>query len=308
MHSHLLQDECELRHLPQELAVGDGAALVRLVGLVDDGGLVGVPEGVPVDAVVRGIEAPLEEPGVVAMLEGARTDGLEVALPREQISCESRPEDVGLSDALLVQLRVLVDSRQVRLSGRSVEDSLGRWVCLCATVSRPALMPCARAGASGRDVPASCASGMAEPTGWPSAADMMLELDGGATGAVRLVATKNLSGSRGFFQFTGLVGCLHHGTAKAKAEQCGEAPMPRSGQAGSSGLGMRDEGGDGDSMVWLHPSGLLMTPPARVELQAAWQGDVDGDADGDDSRVTERLGRGRSEMWGSPLYVSSPDQ
>ena len=46
----------------QELAIGNGASLARLVSLVDDGWLVWIFESMTVNAVVRGIEAALQEP------------------------------------------------------------------------------------------------------------------------------------------------------------------------------------------------------------------------------------------------------
>lgn len=52
LHAHLLEHPRELGHLRHELAVGDCATTLLLIGLVDDGRLVGVFEGVAVHAVV----------------------------------------------------------------------------------------------------------------------------------------------------------------------------------------------------------------------------------------------------------------
>lgn len=112
--AHLLQHVGQSGDLAQELAVGDGAALIVLVGLVDDGRLVGIRDGVTVNAVVRGIEAALEEPGVVAVLEAAGVDGLEVALPGQELACPLAPELVRLLDRLLVQLLVVVEALEMR--------------------------------------------------------------------------------------------------------------------------------------------------------------------------------------------------
>jgi hypothetical protein len=72
--------------LAEELAVCDDAAIARVVGLVDDGRLVGVLEGMAVDAVVAGIQSALEEPRNIAMLKRARLYRLEIAFPREQFA------------------------------------------------------------------------------------------------------------------------------------------------------------------------------------------------------------------------------
>lgn len=68
-HTEGLQHPGELRDLAQQLAVGDGAALTGLIGLVDDGRLVGVLDGMAVDAVIGGVQTATKEPGVVAMLK-----------------------------------------------------------------------------------------------------------------------------------------------------------------------------------------------------------------------------------------------
>jgi hypothetical protein len=61
-----------------------------------------------VDAVVRGIKLALEEPGIVAIQEGASVNSLEVAIPREQLAGVPRPEFLGLGDGFLVEGLVLL--------------------------------------------------------------------------------------------------------------------------------------------------------------------------------------------------------
>ena len=64
-----------------ELAVSDCATVRLLIGLVDDGRLVGILESVTVHAVVRGIEPTAVEPGIVTASQGAGFRLVEVALP-----------------------------------------------------------------------------------------------------------------------------------------------------------------------------------------------------------------------------------
>jgi hypothetical protein len=108
--AHLLQGPGGLGHVAEELAVSDIAALVRLVGLVDDGDSVGVLEGVAVNAVVRGVELTLKEPRDVAVGKGAAAYSLEVAGPGKELACALSPEGVGLCDGLLVKLLVLFET------------------------------------------------------------------------------------------------------------------------------------------------------------------------------------------------------
>lgn len=63
-----------------------------------------------VDAVVGGVELALEEPGVVAVAQGAAVDGLEVARPGQELAGLLAPELVGLGDGLLVQGLVLLET------------------------------------------------------------------------------------------------------------------------------------------------------------------------------------------------------
>ncbi len=109
-HAHVLQHVGHLGDLAQELAVGHVAALVGLVGLVDDGDAVGVLEGMAVNAVVRGVELALEEPGNIAAEERAALDCLEVLVPRQQLARQPPPELGGLCDGLLVQLLVFFET------------------------------------------------------------------------------------------------------------------------------------------------------------------------------------------------------
>ena len=109
-HAHLLEDVGDLGDLAEQLAVRDIAALAGLVGLVDDGHLVWVLEGVAVDAVERGVELAFEEPGIVAAVEGTAVDCLKGLAPGEQLVGEAPPELGGLCDGLLVELLVLVEA------------------------------------------------------------------------------------------------------------------------------------------------------------------------------------------------------
>lgn len=105
--THLLEGPGDLADVAEELRVGDIAATLGLVGLVDDGDAVGVLEGMAVDAVVRGVELALDEPLGVATREGAAVDGLEVAGPGEQLAGLGAPKLGGLCDGLFVELLVL---------------------------------------------------------------------------------------------------------------------------------------------------------------------------------------------------------
>ena len=109
-HAHLLQHVGGAAHLAQQLAVGQGAALADLISLVDDGGLVRVGGGVAIDAVVRGVELALEEPGVVTVGQRARVGGLEVARPREQLASVAGPELFGLGDGFFVESLVFLEA------------------------------------------------------------------------------------------------------------------------------------------------------------------------------------------------------
>lgn len=96
----------QLADLAEELAVGQGVALARLVGFEDDGGAVGVLCYVAVDHVVGCVELPFEEPGHIAMAKGARHNRLEVSLPCEVFPSHPRPELIGICNRLLIQALV----------------------------------------------------------------------------------------------------------------------------------------------------------------------------------------------------------
>lgn len=59
-----------------------------------------------IDQVVAGVELALDEPLVVTSLERAAVDGLEVAVPCQQLASVLAPELGGLCDGLLVELLV----------------------------------------------------------------------------------------------------------------------------------------------------------------------------------------------------------
>lgn len=65
----LLQDPRNSGDLAEKLTVCDCSTLVGFVGLVDNGNLVGVLDGVSVDAVVRSIQLTLDEPSIVSVLQ-----------------------------------------------------------------------------------------------------------------------------------------------------------------------------------------------------------------------------------------------
>ena len=108
--AHLLEDVGGLGDLAKELAVGDIATFAGLVGFVDDGDLVGVLDGVPVDAVVRGVELAFQEPGVIAFGERAAVHSLEILGPAQQLAGLPPPELIRLGDGLLVELLVLLEA------------------------------------------------------------------------------------------------------------------------------------------------------------------------------------------------------
>ena len=107
-HTHLLEDPGGLGDLAEELAISDATAITGFVGFVNDGDLVGVLESMTVDAVVRGIELALDEPGYIAGGEGAGANGLEVLGPVEELSGFASPELVRLTDGLLVEPLVVL--------------------------------------------------------------------------------------------------------------------------------------------------------------------------------------------------------
>lgn len=109
LNAGLLQDPGDLGDVAEKLAVGDVAAIVDLVGLVDEGDAVGVLVSMAVDGVVAGVELALYEPLDVAVSEAAGRDGLKVAVPGQQLAGGAAPELVGLGDGLLVELLVILE-------------------------------------------------------------------------------------------------------------------------------------------------------------------------------------------------------
>lgn len=90
--------------LAEELCIGDLSTLTRLVGLVDDSGLiyrvrfivqprhkpthlVGVLERPTINTVVGGVEAALGEPSDITGGESTRPDSLERAIPVQGLAC-----------------------------------------------------------------------------------------------------------------------------------------------------------------------------------------------------------------------------
>lgn len=115
--AHVLQHPGDLGHVAHELSIGDCASFIGLVGLVNNGGLVGSLYGVAVDAVVRGVQTALLEPGRVAIGEGASVDGLEVAVPVKQLAGHASPELGRVLDGLVVELIIVLQVVEVGLLG-----------------------------------------------------------------------------------------------------------------------------------------------------------------------------------------------
>ena len=121
----LLQGPSDAGDFTEQLSVGNIPALIGLIGLVDDGNLVGVLYGVAIHTVKGSVQATSEEPGIVAILEGAVVGGLEIAVEMEVLASHASPESVGLSNRLLVQLLVLIEVLQIGSSGVFFIESLG---------------------------------------------------------------------------------------------------------------------------------------------------------------------------------------
>lgn len=98
----LLQDPGNAGDFAEELAVGNDAALIRLIGLVDDRDLIRVLDGMTIHAVERGIQATFDEPGIVSILERPDVRGLEVFVESEQLTGHAGPERVRATDRLVV--------------------------------------------------------------------------------------------------------------------------------------------------------------------------------------------------------------
>ena len=120
-----LEDPGETGDLPLELAVRDGAALVGLVGLVDDGDLVRVLESVTVDAVERRVQLASEKPSVVTVDEGAGARGVEILVEGDELAGHAAPEGVWLADGLIVELLVLVEGLEMGFRVVLLEEALG---------------------------------------------------------------------------------------------------------------------------------------------------------------------------------------
>lgn len=121
----LLQSPGDTGDLTQEFTVGDGAALIGLIGLVDDGDLVGVLDGVTVDTVEGGVQTALNEPSNVTVLERTIAGGLEVLVEGEEVPGHAGPESVGVANGLIVQLPVLVEVFEVSACGVLLVEGLG---------------------------------------------------------------------------------------------------------------------------------------------------------------------------------------
>lgn len=88
-----------------------------LVCFVDDGHSVRVLEGMAINAIVARIQSTLQEPSIVSTLEAAIMDGVEISVPMKKLSCLAAPEGISLVDGLVMELFVLVQSRQMRALG-----------------------------------------------------------------------------------------------------------------------------------------------------------------------------------------------
>lgn len=121
----LFQHPRHAGHLAAQLAIGDVAALARLVRLVDDGDLVRVLERVAIDAIEGRVQPTTDEPGIVAVLERAGVRGGEILVERQQLAGHAGPKRVGVSDRFIVELLVLVEILQMRSRGVFLEIRLG---------------------------------------------------------------------------------------------------------------------------------------------------------------------------------------
>jgi len=121
----LLQSPSHTGDFPQQLAICDGAALVGLVGLVDDGDLIRVLQSVTIDTVERSVQLTLDEPGIIAIGQRAVVGGLEIFVESEHLTGHTSPESVGTADGLLVELLVLIEVLNVSACGVLVVESFG---------------------------------------------------------------------------------------------------------------------------------------------------------------------------------------
>ena len=123
--AHLPQSICDARYFAQKLSVGEDAALAWLVCFIDHSRFIWVLDSMAVNAVVAGIEATLQEPGIVAVRESAGVGCLEVLVPVEQLACELTPELIGLFNRLFVHRPVFIEVLYVGLSGTFLKKRLG---------------------------------------------------------------------------------------------------------------------------------------------------------------------------------------
>lgn len=121
-YTHLFERVRQSRHLAEQFSIGDDATVALIVGLVQDGGFVGVLESVTIHTVVTGIQPALYEPRIVAMLQAASMHRLEIALPREQFTGEFAPEGFWLGNRLLVQRLVFFEIGKMRPRMRVLAD------------------------------------------------------------------------------------------------------------------------------------------------------------------------------------------
>ena len=121
----LLQGPGDTGDLTQQFTVGDGATLIGLVGLVDDGDLVGVLDGVTVDTVEGSVQATLNEPSNVTVLEGTVAGSLEVLVEGKVLTGHAGPEGVGAANGLIVELLVFIEVFEVSACRVFLVEGLG---------------------------------------------------------------------------------------------------------------------------------------------------------------------------------------
>lgn len=121
----LLQSPGDTGDLTQQFTVGDGATLIGLVSLVDDGDLVGVLDSVTVDTVEGGVQATLNEPSNVTVLEGTVAGSLEVLVEGKVLTGHAGPEGVGAANGLIVELLVFIEVFEVSACRVFLVEGLG---------------------------------------------------------------------------------------------------------------------------------------------------------------------------------------
>lgn len=98
----LLESPGNTGNLTKQLPIGNGTALIGLVGLVYDSNLVGVLDRVTIDTVERSIQTTLDEPGHVTIDKRTVAGSLEIPVKGEEVAGHAGPEGVGVPDGLLV--------------------------------------------------------------------------------------------------------------------------------------------------------------------------------------------------------------